>query len=461
MKHNPKIDISVSDIEALFTSRALWQAWLDIEVALAQTQAEMGIIPEKVAGQIKKNANFDTIDAEALTKDIKRTRAPIVSLVSALAKACGSEGGAYVHWGATTQNVMQTGRILQMKKAHNALKSRMANIFASLGNLATSEAETLIAGRTNNRHALPVTFGFKVAAWIEEFLRHEERLVNAEKRVFSSSWGGAMGAMHAIGDKGPELNRRLSEHLGLTHVDVPSRAATDHVTEYIMLLALLGSTCSKIARELYTLMSDELAEVYEDLGQGVVGSSTMPQKVNSKVAVRVIALGARLRAQVPLALEAMQPTHEGDAANNMMLYNVIDQTCPLAYEMISSMDELLDCIKLRPKQMRKNLDLSGQFIVAENAMMCLAPMIGRTSAHDIVHHAVEEAIKTSKTLVEVLMTDKQVSQVITSGDLLLALSPENYTGQSTQMAHQMSKAAHDAVLRLQPVNKALFKLHQS
>lgn len=448
MKHFPKINISVSEIEELFSSKALWQAWLDIEVALAQTQAEMGIIPKNVAAQIQKNANFDAIDICALATDIKRTRAPIVSLVSALAKACGSEGGAYVHWGATTQNVMQTGRILQMKKAHEALKGRMANIFSSLAKLAESEAETLIAGRTNNRHALPVTFGFKVAAWIEEFLRHEERLVSAEKRVFCSSWGGAMGAMHAFGDEGPELNRRLSDRLGLSYVEVPSRAATDQVAEYIMLLALLGTTCSKIARELYSLMSDEMAEVYEDLGQGVIGSSTMPQKVNSKVAVKVIALGARIRAQVPLALEAMQPTHEGDAANNMMLYSVIDQTCPLAYEMITNMDELFDCLRLRPKQMRKNLDLSGQFIVAENAMMCLAPKIGRTTAHDIVHHAVEVAIKNGEELVEVLMKNKQVAAAVSFEELLNSLSPEYYTGQSTQMAKNLSQAAWDAVQRL-------------
>lgn len=448
MKHFPKTDMAISEIEELFTSQSLWQAWLDIEVALAQTQAEMGIIPEKVAAQIKKNANFDAIDSCALANDIKRTRAPIVSLVSALAKACGAEGGAYVHWGATTQNVMQTGRILQMKKAHEALKGRMANIFASLAKLAESEAETLMAGRTNNRHALPVTFGFKVGAWIEEFLRHEERLVSSEKRVFCSLWGGAMGAMHAFGNEGPELNRRLSERLGLSYVEVPSRAATDQVAEYIMLLALLGTTCSKIARELYSLMSDELAEVYEDLGHGVIGSSTMPQKVNSKVAVKVIALGARLRAQVPLALEAMQPTHEGDAANNMMLYSVIDQTCPLAYDMITNMDELFECIRLRPKQMRKNLDLSGQFIVAENAMMCLAPKIGRTTAHDIVHHAVEEAMKSGDDLADVLLSNNQVAAAVTSEELYKSLSPEYYTGQSTQMARLMSQAAWDAVQRL-------------
>ncbi|GJM03872.1 MAG: adenylosuccinate lyase [Rhodomicrobium sp.] len=449
MKHNPQKDVPVSEIEALFTSKTLWQTWLDIEAALAKTQAELGIIPEEHALVIEQHANFDSIDAAALETDINRTRAPIVSLVKALADAAGPSSGAYVHWGATTQNVMQTGRVLQMKKAHEALKSRLGNIFMSLSRLARDEAETLCAGRTNNRHALPITFGFKVAAWIEEFLRHEERLLSAEHRVFTASWGGAIGAMHAFGAQGPELNERFSKALGLNPVAVPSRAATDHISEYILLLGLLGATCSKIARELYTLMSDEIAEVYEDLGDGVIGSSTMPQKVNSKIAVTCIAQGARLRALLPLALEAMQPSHEGDAANNQMLYSVMDQAPPLAYRMITAMDELLDCLKLRPEQMTKNLALSGQFIVAENAMMHLAPMLGRTSAHDVVHHAVEVALNQQKELAVVLMDVPEVSRVTSLDALMAVLSPENYTGESVSIARRMAAAAAEAAERLQ------------
>lgn len=439
---------SIADIQQLFSRRALWQVWLDVEVALAQAQAELGMIPKSAADEIAAKANFEYIDETALREDIERTRAQIVSLVRALANACDENAAGYVHWGATTQNVLQTGRIVQMKRANDAILSRLGNIFAALAKMADTEADTLTIGRTNNRHALPITFGFKIAAWIEEFLRHEERLREAESRVFTALWGGALGAMHAFGENGPELNRRVSAKLGLNSVLVPSRAANDHVTEYVMLLALLATTCSKIAREFYSLMSDEVAEVYEELGDDVVGSSTMPHKINSKVAVKVIALGARLRAQVPLALEAMQSGHEGDAANNQMMYTLIDETMPLAYEMIVRMEELMACIRTRPERMKKNLGQSGRQIAAENAMMALAPTLGRTKAHDVVHHAVSVANAETRDLLEVLMEDKLVSSAISHEDMVHTLDPANYTGHSASLARHMSILAQKAANRL-------------
>ncbi|MBS1217510.1 MAG: hypothetical protein H6R21_643, partial [Proteobacteria bacterium] len=365
----------LAEIRALFSRRSLWQAWLDVEATLAEVQAELGVIPQAAADEIRSKASLEVLDEPALAADIERTRAPILSLARTLGTACAGDAGGYVHWGATTQNVLQTGRTLLMRRAHDAFMARMGDTLEILADLAESSADTLTVGRTNYRHALPITFGFKVAGWIDELLRHRDRLVGAEPRVFLSLWGGALGAMHAFGEAGPEINRRLSQRLGLMPMAIPTRAGTDHIAEYVMLLALFSATCSKIARELYSLMADEYAEVYEELGDAVVGSSTMPHKVNSKVAVEVIAIAARLRSQVPLALEAMQPTHEGDAANNLMLYGLMDSICPLAYELVCGMNELLDCIVVVPEQMRRNLDRSASFITAENAMMVLAPAL--------------------------------------------------------------------------------------
>jgi 3-carboxy-cis,cis-muconate cycloisomerase len=306
----------------------------------------------------------------------------------------------------------------------------------------------LVAGRTNHRHALPITFGLKVAAWIEELLRHVDRLRGAEPRVFVSLWGGALGAMHAFGEHGPEINRRLSRRLGLAPLAVPSRAGTDHVAEYVMLLALLGTTFSKIARELYALMADEIDEVSESLGGDVVGSSTMPQKVNSKVAVQVIALAGRLRSQVPLALEAMQPTHEGDAANNQMMYWLMEGTGPLAYAVAWEMDQLLACLRLHPDRMLRNLEHSAGAIAAENAMMLLAPALGRGPAHDLVHHALEESPNAGGRLVDRLLADERVRGAVDEAELRAALDPAGYTGRSAVMAREMAAAALAAAARL-------------
>jgi 3-carboxy-cis,cis-muconate cycloisomerase len=439
---------SVAEIEALFSRERLWQAFLDIEATLAEVQAELDIIPAAAAAEIRRKAMLSEIDQAALAADIARTRAPIASIAHALADACDGDAGGYVHWGATTQNLTQTGRTLLMREAHDALLALLGDILDRLAALAQGSADMLTAGRTNHRHALPITFGLKVAAWIEELLRHCDRLQGAEPRVFVALWGGALGAMHAFGEHGPEINRRLSRRLGLEPLAVPSRAGTDHVAEYVLLLALLGSTFSKIARELYALMADEIGEVSEALGEGVVGSSTMPHKVNSKIAVQVIALAGRLRSQVPLALEAMQPSHEGDAANNQMMYWLMEGAGPMAYAVASEMDQLLGCLRLHPERMRRNLDHSGEFIAAENAMMLLAPALGRTRAHDLLHHAVEQAAGDGGSIVTLLLADERVRTAVGEPALRAALDPANYTGQSAAMARQMAGAARAAAARL-------------
>ncbi|RPJ48337.1 MAG: adenylosuccinate lyase family protein [Betaproteobacteria bacterium] len=439
----------LAEIRALFSRRSLWQAWLDVEATLAEVQAELGVIPQAAADEIRSKASLEALDEPALAADIERTRAPILSLARTLGSACAGDAGGYVHWGATTQNVLQTGRTLLMRRAHDAFMCRLGDTLEILADLAESSADTLTVGRTNYRHALPITFGFKVAGWIDELLRHRDRLVDAEPRVFLSLWGGALGAMHAFGEAGPEINRRLSQRLGLMPMAIPTRAGTDHIAEYVMLLALFSATCSKIARELYSLMADEYAEVYEELGDAVVGSSTMPHKVNSKVAVEVIAIAARLRSQVPLALDAMQPTHEGDTANNLMLYGLMDSICPLAYELVCGMNELLDCIVVVPEQMRRNLDRSASFITAENAMMVLAPTLGRNPAHDLLHHAIAEAATDGKTLAEILLRDADVRAAVSSPALAEALDPARYTGRSSIMAREMAATARQAAHELQ------------
>ncbi len=435
---------TLAEIRALFSQRSLWQSWLDIEAALAEVQSELGIIPQTAALEIRRCANFKHIDEAALAADMARTRAPILSLVHALSKACAGDAGGYVHWGATTQNVLQTGRTLLMRRAHGAFMARFGDLLDTLADLAEAGADTLTAGRTNHRHALPITFGFKVAGWIDELLRHRDRLTGAEPRVFLSLWGGAIGAMHAFGEHGPEINRRLSQQLGLFPMAVPSRAATDYVAEYVLLLALFSATCSKIARELYALMADEYGEAYEALGDEVVGSSTMPHKINSKVAVQAIAAAARLRTQVPLALEAMQPTHEGDAANNQMLYGLMDGICPLAYELIEEMNALLGCIRTVPERMQSNLDHSAAFIAAENAMMVLAPALGRSRAHDILHHAIAELPPRGASLADALLAHAEIRDAVSEPALREALDPSRYTGRSPVMAREMATKARQA-----------------
>lgn len=449
---------SAKPASELFSMTSKIQAWLDVEVALAATQAELGMIPREAATEIARQGRVECIDQAALLHDMDVTKAPIVSLVRFLARACEGSAGDYVHWGATTQNVMQTAEILLIRQAHQQLLISLAGCLDALATLADNSAEIVMAGRTQRRHALPITFGYKVAAWIDELLRHEERLRSAEPRVFALIFGGAVGAMHSFGAQGQALSQRLADQLGLRCFDVPSRSASDHIAEYVLLLGLLATTCAKIAQELYVLMSEEVGEVYEDLGDAVVGSSTMPQKVNPKLSVNVIALAAQLRAQVGLAMDACQTSHEGDAVSSKILYAAVDTACPLANTMLCELEILLVKLRLNPERMRANLELSGGLINCENVMMKLAGAgLGRQVAHDVVHEAAITAARTQRPIGQVLADSAVVTHMMSAAEIQSALDPASHLGDSVRLAVTLAQRARIEAKRVRQHSAELIR----
>jgi len=439
---------SLSDIRKLFSKKAVWQSWFDVEASLAEVQAELKIIPEDAAREITKKANLDHIDAEKLSEDIKQTKAPIVSLTRLLAAACGTDCGGYVHWGATTQNIIQTGRILQVRTAHKLMRYQFGLALAALADLAEQGNEMIMAGRTQRRQALPITFGFKAAGWIDELLRHLQRFDEFEPRFFCLQFGGAIGAMQSFGQHGPEINRRLAERLELFPLKVPVRSTNDYLAEYVTTMTLYATTCSKIAQELYTLMSDEVGEVAEAQGADVVGSSTMPQKVNSKIASNILSVAARVRSQLMLALEGMQPSHEGDAASNKMMGEAVDTVCTAVYEITVDLKALFSCLKLNPDRMMDNLQRTNGLIVAENVMMTLAPAIGRQKAHDLIHEAVHKAVVENQNIFEILMAETIVRENVSQQALRFALDPVNYIGHCAQITQDCVIEARVAAEKL-------------
>lgn len=432
---------SISDIRALFSNKAIWQSWLDVEAALATVQAEIKMIPNDSAKEINQKANLIHIDVDLLSQDIQRTKAPVVSLTKFLSTACDDGHGKYVHWGATTQNIIQTGRILQVRKAYQSIKNQFGCVIEELTILAEKGSEMIMAGRTQRRQALPITFGFKVAGWIDEFLRHVDRFNELESRFFCLQFGGAIGAMQSFGEQGPELIRRLAKSLKLTPLAVHARSSNDYLVEYVTTMTLFATTCSKIAQELYTLMSDEIAEVAEGQDQEVVGSSTMPHKKNSKIACNIISVAARIKSQLGLAFDGMLPSHEGDLATNKMINEAIDTVSISAYELTTDMNNLIKNLELFPQNMLKNLSKTNGLIVAENVMMTLAPIIGRQKAHDLVHNATLKSIEKNQTLFDVLRLEEVIQKNISDDQLRSALDPANYIGHCKQITNQCVERA--------------------
>ena len=426
--------------QTLFSRSNLWQAWLDVEAAMAQAQAEIGMIPQWAADEITDKARLELFDLEALERSVAETMAPIVSLVRALTDLCG-DAGRYVHWGGTTQNIMSTGLMLLVRRGHRQMLGHLAGAIDTLAIWAEEHAETLMAGRTNNRHALPISFGFKVAGWIEELSRQNQRFAECEKRVFSLYFGGAIGAMHSFDGRGTDLAQALGRRLALDTVLVPSRASIDSQAEYVAALGLFAMAAGRIGNELYRLMANELDEVAELLSEGVIGSSTMPHKINPKHVVHLISTAAQLRSRVAPALEAGLPGHEGDAPSNQLMSRTLESACMLGWELAQRLDSTLARIEIRPQSMSANLALSANVIASEKLMMVLAPKIGRTRAHDVVHHAVADATANNRPLADLLLALPEIADQISRETLERALDPANYLGESASIARQSAVLA--------------------
>src|SRR3954468_20895337 len=255
-------------IRALYRQENRWQAWLDVEVALARAQAELGIIPKEAAEAIARSAQFGRLDRKRIDEGFARTGHTIVPLVWELARVVGEPHGGWVHWGATTQNITQTGDLLVLRQAHHIFLKLIADALLAAADLAERGADMPIPGRTHGQHAVPATFGYKPAEWIDELLRHVERLRQAAPRIFVAMLGGGAGTFASLGKDGPAVQAGIGRHLGMQPMTVPSRALGDHLAENICLLGMLAATCAKIGREIYTLMKTEFGEVEEPVPPG-------------------------------------------------------------------------------------------------------------------------------------------------------------------------------------------------
>ena len=358
-------------IAALFDQDARWQAWLDVEAALAMAEAELGMIPAAAADEIVLKCNLSLFDRDRLTEGFTRTAHTLVPLVWELSRLCEGNAGNYVHWGATTQNITQTGDLLQLRKAHRIYLRQLGQVLAALADLAEKSKDMPMPGRTHGQHAVPATYGLKVAIWIDEFARHVQRLRECEPRVFQALLGGAAGTVASFGDQGLEVQARMAAHLDMPAMPVPARSIMDHLAEHVMLLALLAATCGKFGYEIYSGMKQEFGEVEEPISPGTVGSSTMPQKRNPHISQDVMAYAAQIRTMVPLTLEAVMTEHEANRQTSLMMRYAQGEVCTLMGDTLERVRMLAEGLVLKPKRMRENLNLTDGLIMAEPMMLAL------------------------------------------------------------------------------------------
>jgi adenylosuccinate lyase len=433
--------VSDPGIRALYRQENRWQAWLDVEAALAGAQAELGIIPRDAALAIAAAARLELLDRVRIDEGLARTGHTIVPLVWELSRVTGEPHGGWVHWGATTQNITQTGDLLVLRQAHRVLLRLIADLLRAMADLAERGAEMPIAGRTHGQHAVPATFGYKPAVWIDEMLRHVERFREIAPRLFVAMLGGGAGTFASLGAQGPAVQAGIARRLDMRPMAVPARTIGDHLAENICLLGLLAATCGKIAREIYTLMKTEFGEVEEPVPPGTVGSSTMPQKRNPKLCQDIIAAAAEVRAAVPLALEAMQTEHEADRTTSLIMDAAEARAATAAGDMLARLVEVMSGLRLDPERMRRNLDLGGGLIMAEAVMLNLGAAIGRQHAHDVVYDAAQAAFVENRPFAELLAGDPRVSAHLDREAIAALLDPTAYTGLCAQMARDAAQRA--------------------
>ena len=433
--------VSDPGIRALYRLENRWQAWLDVEAALVRAQEELGIIPEGAATAIGHAAHLELLDRAHIDEGFARTGHTIVPLVWELSRVTGEPYGGWVHWGATTQNITQTGDLLVLRQAHGIFLRLIGEALSALADLAERGAEMPIAGRTHGQHALPATFGYKPAVWIDEMIRHVERFRQAAPRIFVAMLGGGAGTFASLGAQGPAVQAALAKHLGMQPMRVPSRTLGDHLAENICLMGLVAATSAKIAREIYTLMKTEFSEVEEPMPPGTVGSSTMPQKRNPKLCQDIIAAAAEVRANVPLALEAMQTEHEADRTTSLVMEAAEARAAIALGDALARLVEVLQGLRLDPARMRRNLDLGGGLIMAEAVMLNLGAKIGRQHAHDVVYDAAQAAFVEGRAFAELLAADPRVTAHLDRDAIAGLLDPTAYTGLCAEMARDAAARA--------------------
>ena len=435
-------------IRALYKIENRWQAWLDVEVALAKAQAELGIIPEAAARAIEPAAKLNLMDRARIDEGFARTGHTLVPLVWELSRIAGEPHGGWVHWGATTQNITQTGDLLVLRQAHHIFLKQIGELLSAMADLAERGADMPLPGRTHGQHAVPATFGYKAATWIDEFLRHIDRLRDLSPRLFVSMLGGGAGTFASLGKEGPLVQAGIGRILGFGSMKVPSRALGDHLAENICVLGLIAATSSKIAREIYTLMKTEFGEVEEPVPPGTVGSSTMPQKRNPKLCQDIIAAAAEVRAMVPLALEAMMTEHEADRTTSVMMDAAEARACVAMGDILARLTAVLSGLALDPERMRANLDLGHGLIMAEALMLDLGKAIGRQHAHDVIYDAAQAAFTDNKPFSDLLSADPRVTAHMDRAAIQGLLDPTAYTGLCADMAREQAGLARAKAMEL-------------
>ena len=417
------------ELRAIFGEENRVQKWLDFEAALAGAQAEMGIIPAAAAQEIAGKAKVENIDIAAMSAEIRRIKHSLVPALKQLQAACSKENGEWVHYGATTQDVVDTGVALQLKEFHAVALRDMRAVGQELARLAVANRDVPMAGRTHGMQALPITFGHKCALWLDELGRHHERLVQAAPRVLVGMLAGAVGSQASLGARAVELEERMLRKLGLGVPAISWAPARDRFTEYANLLAMIGATLSKIGNELFNMQRNEFGEVEEGFSEGKLGSSTMPHKRNPTSAENLAGLSRPLRYNAAMMVEGMVQEGERDGIAWKMEWKALPECCLIAGAMLFQARNLLAGLKVNADVMAANLDKMRGYLLSERVMLELSERVGKQTAHEWIYEAAMHGITSKLGFADAMRQHKGLGELLSEAEIQDLTNPSAYLGQ--------------------------------
>jgi 3-carboxy-cis,cis-muconate cycloisomerase len=414
-------------MRAVFDERAYFQRMLDVEAALARVQARLGIVPAAAAEAITRAARVENLGTEELAASARNVGYPVVGLVAGLSRFAGEAGG-WTHWGATTQDIMDTATVLQVREGLALIRAALAGLVAALAVQAEQHRHTVMAGRTHLQQALPITFGLKCAVWAQPLIAHVQRLDALRPRVELVSFAGAAGTLASLGEQGVAVMEELAAELGLAAPAAPWHVGRDGFAETAAFLGLVCGSLAKLATDVILLAQTEVGELAEPYVVGRGSSSTMPQKRNPIASEYILAAARTVHALVPVMFGAMAADHERATGPWQAEMLALPQCFVLTHGALQHAAAIAEGMVIDSARMRSNLDLTGGLIVAEAVMMGLAPHLGRGAAHHVVKHACDIALAEHVPLADALAREPAVAGRLDRAAIASLTDPAHYLG---------------------------------
>ena len=434
---------STEAMQQIFSARSTLQRMLDVEAALARALAAKGVIPVSAVDPWVRCCQADQIDLPSLViaaQDAGNVAIPMVKQLTAAVAALDADAARYVHWGATSQDVIDTGRVLQLRDAINVITHELATLVDALAGMAQCYRDTPMIGRTWLQHALPITFGMKLAGWLDALLRHQQRLVACREQVCMLQFGGASGTLASLGEHASSVAQAMAQELDLATPHLPWHAHRDRFVECATTLGMLTGTLGKIARDISLMSQTEVAELSEPGAPGRGASSSMPHKRNPVGSAAVLSASTRVPSMVATLLSAMPNEHERALGGWQSEWETLPEIVSLSAAALAHLRGVIDGLHVDTERMRRNMDASRGMVMAESVVLALATSLGRAQAHQIIETACHKAYAENSDLLTVLQAEPQVVGALSKQRLEQLFDPLSYVGEAGAFVDRVLEA---------------------